>query len=75
MEKSASKDGSGINVQALDVETADVDLLKKGNEVDEAFQMLTHHGPVELTPEKNRALLRKIDWNLMPVCLCCPATC
>lgn len=63
MEKSTSKDGPGINVQAQDVETADVDLLKKGNGVDEAFQALALHGPVELTPENNRALLRKIDWR------------
>jgi ACS family allantoate permease-like MFS transporter len=27
---------------------------------------------IELTPEKNKALLRKIDWHLMPVSIATP---
>jgi hypothetical protein len=57
MEKSACKDGPSINVQAPDVETADVDLLKRGNGLDEAFQALARHGPLEL-------IRRRIEYYL-----------
>lgn len=41
------------------------------NDADEAMKaFIGHDGEViELTPEIERSLLRKIDWNLMPVCV------
>ena len=46
-------------------------LLKHSHDADaamKAFEGLDGQ-VVELTEEKSRALLRKIDWHLMPVCM------
>lgn len=49
-------------------------LLKHSHDADAAMQ--AYQGlegqVIELTEEKRRALLRKIDWHLMPVRLLCP---
>jgi ACS family allantoate permease-like MFS transporter len=50
-------------------------LAKHSHDADAALQAFDSvHGQVlALTPEKNKELLRKIDWHLMPVCLPFPS--
>lgn len=42
------------------------------NDGDEALKAFEGHEDevIVMTPEMEKALLRKIDWNLMPVCFC-----
>lgn len=48
------------------------DILKHSQDADEAMKAFAgHQGQViELDEATNKRLLRKIDWNLMPVSLC-----
>jgi ACS family allantoate permease-like MFS transporter len=50
-------------------------LVKHSHDADAAMKAFDGiNGQVlELTPEKSKELLRKIDWHLMPVCM--PCTC
>lgn len=59
--RGSEKRGPDIEVQAGSFEDG------KAQGMDEAFRALATHSAVNLTPERNRALLRKIDLNLMPV--------
>lgn len=51
------------------VKTLDEKILKHSHDVDAAMKAFEGMDGqvIELTPEKNAALLRKIDWHLMPV--------
>lgn len=42
------------------------------NDGDEALRAFAGHDGevIVMTPEMEKKLLRKIDWNLMPVCFC-----
>lgn len=51
------------------VQKLDEKILKHSHDADaamKAFEGMDGQA-IELTPEKNKALLRKIDWHLMPV--------
>ena len=58
-------------VLAGDIRSGSVsgEILKHSHDADEAMKaFMSHEGPVlELDEATNRRLLRKIDWNLMPV--------
>lgn len=51
------------------VKKLDEKILKHSHDADAAMKAFEGMDGqvVELTPEKNKALLRKIDWHLMPV--------
>lgn len=53
------------------VQTLDEKILKHSHDADAAMKAFEgmEGQVIELTPEKNKALLRKIDWHLMPVSL------
>jgi ACS family allantoate permease-like MFS transporter len=48
-------------------------LVKHSHDADAAMKAFEgmNGEVIELTPEKSKALLRKIDFHLMPVCLLC----
>lgn len=51
------------------VKKSDEKILKHSHDADAAMKAFEGMDGqvIELTPEKNKALLRKIDWHLMPV--------
>jgi ACS family allantoate permease-like MFS transporter len=51
------------------VQKLDEKILKHSHDADAAMKAFEGMDGqvIELTPEKNKALLRKIDWHLMPV--------
>lgn len=51
------------------VQKLDEKILKHSHDADAAMKAFEgmEGQVIELTPEKNKALLRKIDWHLMPV--------
>jgi ACS family allantoate permease-like MFS transporter len=51
------------------VKKLDEKILKHSHDADAAMKAFEGMDGqvIELTPEKNKALLRKIDWHLMPV--------
>lgn len=57
-------------------DVGDIVILKHANlnDADEAMKAFVgQEGEmVVMTPERERILLRKIDWNLMPVCITTP---
>jgi MFS transporter, ACS family, allantoate permease len=59
-------------------DVGDIVILKHANpnDADEAMKAFVgQEGEmVVMTPEMERALLRKIDWNLMPVCIFTPSS-
>lgn len=68
MEKEVTTAENGSVSQGM-VKHLDEKILKHSHDADTAMKAFEGmDGQVlELTPEKNRALLRKIDWHLMPV--------
>lgn len=56
------------------VQKLDEKILKHSHDADAAMKAFEGMDGqmIELTPEKNKALLRKIDWHLMPVSIATP---
>ena len=56
------------------VQKLDEKILKHSHDADAAMKAFEGMDGqvIELTPEKNKALLRKIDWHLMPVSAAMP---
>lgn len=74
MDPVESRDPAGIEKEAAIQRTPTVDDLKeklKSHSHDADAAMKAFEGMsgqvIELSPEKNKELLRKIDWHLMPV--------
>ena len=68
MEKVASTTDNASVSPGL-VQKLDEKILKHSHDADAAMKAFEGMDGqvIELTPEKNKALLRKIDWHLMPV--------
>lgn len=72
-EKSAPSAGEDVEKRAVSNDTHrhdDLGVLKHAdkNDADEAYKVFAAQGEViVLTPEEERRLLKKIDWNLMPL--------
>lgn len=68
VEKVVSTTGNESSAPGLG-KTLDEKILKHSHDADAAMKAFEGMDGqvIELTPEKNKALLRKIDWHLMPV--------
>ena len=68
VEKVVSASDKGSVAPGL-VQKLDEKILKHSHDADAAMKAFEGMDGqlIELTPEKNKALLRKIDWHLMPV--------
>jgi ACS family allantoate permease-like MFS transporter len=69
VEDDIEKDIPGPLADAIRSGSVDKNILKHSHDADEALKAFaSHQGQVlELTEEDNKRLLRRIDWNLMPI--------